>query len=90
MCTVTRELLESRVCVGRLPKLVLICSFAAALLWAGPIPKELGALTELKTLLLDSNKLTGERRGPQFLFQLLEAVPLLEHVTCQRVRGTPF
>lgn len=29
---------------------------------AGPIPKELGALTKLETLELIDNRLTGERR----------------------------
>ncbi|CAN0443258.1 unnamed protein product, partial [Ectocarpus fasciculatus] len=57
---------EARKCVGgtdfsnlcRSLKL-LTCGCTAVLIWAGPIPKELGDLTELKELRMLCNNLTG-------------------------------
>lgn len=72
-------------CSRSLITCILFFCFAAVLLSAAPIPKELGALTELELLWLNKNELTGEGRGPNLLFRLLEAIPLLEHRSCQRV-----
>lgn len=61
---------------NRNPNLGAFYFFAALLLCAGPIPKELGALIELSTLSLFNNKLTGERRGNTIFCFKFKVAPL--------------
>lgn len=82
-CTTRRSCQSRRLHLSVYSQLFSTCFRCAA--FTGPIPKALGALSELKELYLSSNKLTGDRRSKAPFGMYPAYLPPTQHRTNDRI-----